>query len=87
MQEVCALEPHGAGLHTQEELTLTPEVDIKHIFAGRKAACWHRVEEQRHQRSGREEGEKGWFAHRPPAAPGTELTLKQRLRGCCVTSL
>lgn len=43
MQEVCALGPHGAGLHTQEELTLTPEVDIKHIFAGRKAACWHRA--------------------------------------------
>lgn len=29
----------GAGLHTQEGFTLTPEVDLKHIHAGRKAAC------------------------------------------------
>jgi len=42
-REMCALELCGAGLHTPEGLTPTPEVDTKHILRRQKAACGRRA--------------------------------------------
>lgn len=81
-QEVGVLELQGTGSHPREGLSLTPGLDIKHVYkAGR---CWHRAGEAEALQSGGWEGTAHTLA---PAAPGTELTLKPSLQGCCVTSM
>lgn len=53
--------------------------DVKHVYAAGSAGTG--LQEWRHRRLGREEGGKGQFTPRPPAAPSTELTLNRKALG------